>query len=416
MMKRGLVLEGGGAKGAYQFGCLLALAEHGIQVDAIAGTSVGALNGALVAYDRLAEGREYWSHLGPGKVVAPRYRWLPVGFLSLLYLASAVSNRSESVPPFNARNFRLTLGYFLAMIATVGFLPLLDRSVAASMEWGFWERIGFSGSFYGLLLILWIAYSQLRTLRFSLFAPRPIEDMVRRTITGQEPRRPLYVTLTRQSVAFDPDRPRVFYGKRNDQMVWGAVESEYDFPQYIEISGRAAAQREKALLASAALPLGIFPSVELDGITYVDGGVADNLPVTPLIRHEKCDELVVIAMRPWSEEGVKQHWQQVERLNALEQMSPDKARELYLAELARRGGDPRHPSTFDPPVNLPLSEPDRWPSRVVLMCPDKPVGSFLTGTIRFTGAYARRLLKEGYDDAIRAIERSDLTATSADTV
>src|SRR5688572_25310 len=60
MMKRGLVLEGGGAKGAYQFGCLLALAEHGIQVDAIAGTSVGALNGALVAYDRLAEGREYW--------------------------------------------------------------------------------------------------------------------------------------------------------------------------------------------------------------------------------------------------------------------------------------------------------------------------------------------------------------------
>ena len=72
MMKRGLVLEGGGAKGANQFGCLLALAEHGIQVDAISGTSVSAPNGALVAYDRLAEGR-IWSHLSPGKVVAPRY-------------------------------------------------------------------------------------------------------------------------------------------------------------------------------------------------------------------------------------------------------------------------------------------------------------------------------------------------------
>ena len=165
----------------------------------------------------------------------------------------------------------------------------------------------------------------------------------------------------------------------------------------------------------AALPLGIFPSVELDGITYVDGGVADNLPVTPLIRHEKCDELVVIAMRPWNEEGVKRHWRQVERLNALEQMSPDKARELYVAELARRGGDPQHASTFNPPVNLPLSDPDRWPARVVLMCPDKPVGSFLTGTIRFTGSYARRLLKEGYDDATRAIERSGLTATSTET-
>ena len=347
--------------------------------------------------------------------MAPRYRWLPVGFLSLLYLASARSNRSESVPPFNARNFWLTLGYFLTMIAIVGFLPLLDRSLAASTESGFWERIGLLGSFYSLLLILWIAYWQLRKLRFSLFEPRPLEEMVRQTITGREPRRPLYVTLTRQSVAFDPDQPRMFFGKRNDEMVWGAVEGEYDFPQYIEISSRAAAQREEALLASAALPLGIFPSVELDGITYVDGGVADNLPVTPLIRHEKCDELVVIAMRPWNEEGVKRHWRQVERLNALEQMSPDKARELYVAELARRGGDPQHASTFNPPVNLPLSEPDRWPSRVVLMCPDKPVGSFLTGTIRFTGSHARRLLKEGYDDATRAIERSGLTATSTET-
>ena len=415
-MKRGLVLEGGGAKGAYQFGCLLALSEHAVQVDAIAGTSVGALNGALLAYDRLAEGHEYWSHLSPGKVVAPRYRWLPVGFLSLLYLASALSNRSESVPPFTARNLRLTLGYFLAMIALIGFLPFLDRSLAASTELGFWSRIGFSVSFYGLLLILWIAYWQLRNLRFSLLEPRPIKELVRKTILGQEPRRPLYVTLTRQSVAFDPDQPRMFYGKHNDQMVWGAVEGEYDFPRYMDISRMAAAQREEALLASAALPLGIFPSVELDGITYVDGGVADNLPVAPLIRHEKCDELVVIAMRPWNEEAVKRHWQQVERLNALEQMPPDKARELYLAELARRGGDPRHASTFNPPVNLPLSEPDRWPSRVVLMCPDKQVGSFLTGTMRFTGRYARRLLKEGYDDAIRAIERSGLTATRSETV
>jgi hypothetical protein len=416
MRKRGLVLEGGGAKGAYQFGCLLALAEHGIQVDAIAGTSVGALNGALVAYDRLAEGQEYWSQLRPGKVVAPRYRWLPVAFLSLLYLASARSNRSESLPPFNARNFRLTLGYFLSMMALVAFLPLMDRSVAASTEWGFWERIGFIGSIYGLILILWVSYWQLRKLRFSLFEPRPIQEMVSQTISGQEPRRPLYVTLTHQSVAFDPDQPRMFYGKRNDKMVWGAVEGEYNFPHYIEISSRAAVQREEALLASAALPLGIFPSVELDGTTYIDGGVADNLPVTPLISHEKCDELVVIAMRPWTEEGVKRHWQEVERRKALEQMSPDRARELYLAELARRGGDPRHASTFDPPVNLPLSEPDRWPSRLVLVCPDKPVGSFLTGTIRFTGRYARRLLKEGYEDATRAFERSGLTATSSEAV
>ena len=47
--KTGLVLSGGGAKGAYQAGVLRALAEHNIQIDGVAGASIGALNGAIVA-------------------------------------------------------------------------------------------------------------------------------------------------------------------------------------------------------------------------------------------------------------------------------------------------------------------------------------------------------------------------------
>ena len=47
----GLVLEGGGAKGAYQIGAWKALKEAGIHIKGIAGTSVGALNGALIAMD-----------------------------------------------------------------------------------------------------------------------------------------------------------------------------------------------------------------------------------------------------------------------------------------------------------------------------------------------------------------------------
>ena len=41
----GLVLEGGGAKGAYQIGAWKALKEAGIHIKGIAGTSVGALKG-----------------------------------------------------------------------------------------------------------------------------------------------------------------------------------------------------------------------------------------------------------------------------------------------------------------------------------------------------------------------------------
>ena len=48
----GLALEGGGAKGSYQAGAYFAMKKCGIKVDAVAGTSIGSLNGALIAsYD-----------------------------------------------------------------------------------------------------------------------------------------------------------------------------------------------------------------------------------------------------------------------------------------------------------------------------------------------------------------------------
>ena len=48
-MKIGLVLSGGGARGAAHIGVLKALEEHGISPSHISGTSVGAIVGALYA-------------------------------------------------------------------------------------------------------------------------------------------------------------------------------------------------------------------------------------------------------------------------------------------------------------------------------------------------------------------------------
>jgi len=45
----GLALEGGGAKGSYQAGAYMAMKKCGIRIDAVAGTSIGSLNGALIA-------------------------------------------------------------------------------------------------------------------------------------------------------------------------------------------------------------------------------------------------------------------------------------------------------------------------------------------------------------------------------
>lgn len=59
----GLVLEGGGAKGAYQIGAWKALREAGVKIKGISGTSVGALNGALICMGDLEMAEEIWENI-----------------------------------------------------------------------------------------------------------------------------------------------------------------------------------------------------------------------------------------------------------------------------------------------------------------------------------------------------------------
>ena len=47
--KTALVLSGGGSRGAYEIGVWKALKGLRIRIDLVTGTSVGAINGALVA-------------------------------------------------------------------------------------------------------------------------------------------------------------------------------------------------------------------------------------------------------------------------------------------------------------------------------------------------------------------------------
>jgi NTE family protein len=62
-----LVMQGGGAPGCYQAGVYQAMHEAGIEPDWVIGTSIGAINGAIIAgnkvVDRLPRLREFWSNL-----------------------------------------------------------------------------------------------------------------------------------------------------------------------------------------------------------------------------------------------------------------------------------------------------------------------------------------------------------------
>lgn len=65
-----LVLGGGGARGAYQIGVWQALEELGISVNIITGTSVGALNGALILQADFEAAKNMWEKIETQKILS----------------------------------------------------------------------------------------------------------------------------------------------------------------------------------------------------------------------------------------------------------------------------------------------------------------------------------------------------------
>jgi NTE family protein len=90
-----LVFSGGGAKGAYEAGVALALAERGVAVRVAAGSSAGALNAAALADGRLDRLEALWRGVSREQVYALRpgvfFAGLLPGWLTLLALDEAGS-------------------------------------------------------------------------------------------------------------------------------------------------------------------------------------------------------------------------------------------------------------------------------------------------------------------------------------
>lgn len=71
-----LMLDGGGARGAYQIGAWKALKEVGVKIHAVAGTSVGALNGAFICMEDLEKAEKVWSEICFSKVMDVDDTWM----------------------------------------------------------------------------------------------------------------------------------------------------------------------------------------------------------------------------------------------------------------------------------------------------------------------------------------------------
>jgi len=104
-----LVLQGGGALGAYQAGVYEALHEAGVEPDWVIGTSIGAINAAVIAGNpaprRLDALREFWArvqHPGVGVLLPP--------FPGVAQMLTAWNVIAAGLPGFFAPNPAAFLG------------------------------------------------------------------------------------------------------------------------------------------------------------------------------------------------------------------------------------------------------------------------------------------------------------------
>lgn len=67
----GIALEGGGAKGAFHIGAFQACMELGYNPQAIAGTSIGAMNGAMFAQGDFEKAKQLWENISVKDIFSP---------------------------------------------------------------------------------------------------------------------------------------------------------------------------------------------------------------------------------------------------------------------------------------------------------------------------------------------------------
>jgi len=242
--KVGLVLSGGGAKGAYQVGVARALAEAGVEVDVVSGASIGALNGAILA-------------AAPDMETAAER--LAEVWMSLV-------DRSPLHPDVPA--ILLLLGNIGGVMAAPGRVAM---GVLAGLSTAF-DLPGQGEATRGLL-----SDAPLRTM---------LEKFL--DLDSLAKRRPLHVSVyASKSVVLDLIAAA------------GAVAGLRDtgLSEFKLLQSLPREEQMECLMASAALPA-IFKRRRLGAVKYSDGGqggwmtAQGNTPVAPLIA-EKCDVILV---------------------------------------------------------------------------------------------------------------------------
>lgn len=221
MKNIGLVLQGGGARGAYQVGVWRALNEFCVtpHINGVSGASVGSLNGAIFATGDFEAARNIWENISPEQVFKKNSRLIG-GIIDFI-------NKIENIPKTHEGSAAESAALYLAPAAAslIGSLTAPDKDEGAN----------------GLhdLILNSLNFDALRRFPGSVYAMCTPLDVAEYLKTGP--------------IAFD-------LTKKTDSEI-------------INI-----------LMASSAIPF-LFDNVSIDGKRYIDGGIrflGDNVPIEPL--------------------------------------------------------------------------------------------------------------------------------------
>ena len=208
-MKVGLVLSGGGGKGAYEIGVWKAIKELNIDkyIKVVSGTSIGAINAALFAQDDFEEAKKMWKEVTIEKL-------LPINNRGLI-----------------RKGITLTIGS--------KNMNLVKKYMSKQLEQGDVPRDG-------------------------------AKDIIEK-----------YINIDKL--------------KRTQKICYVSCTEMPEFSaKYFRVNDYEEEKAKSILLATACLPM-IYESEEIEGRTYLDGGLVDNTPIRP-VYEEGCNIIIAVLL------------------------------------------------------------------------------------------------------------------------
>ena len=392
----GVVLCGGGAKGAYHIGCWKALRAAGLdRVRAISGSSVGAINAVFIASGRLDAAEHTWRTLRVRDVVGLRLR---SAFRLPLWLFAALG--SEFSPFKITRLSDRVAGRHRGWVHAVA---------CALLSVALWEARGllpatrlawapFIAAIPLALAALTLAHRLTRPVFLDPFVTdnMPLARTIAEALTDDDLQKLRAAELPIYGVV-----SHYVPGVRGSHR-WGGWG-----PMYVRLDQAESADAlVRTLLAGSAVP-GFLPVGSIDGRPLLDGAWTDNVPAGPLLFSDDLDLDVIFVVY------LKQRVRHTPRHNSrwgtrqllVRDAVPAVRPNATLLDWARcrwetycAAGAPGIPGT-------PAAGSAGQHAIVVPVSPSERVGNFFTGTLWFSRRRSAALIDLGERDMRAALER-----------